>query len=307
MIDSVLEPLGTPQFRAGLEAGLWAAAAACAVALVARRRWLPVAAALFAVAALVALDQAPAVPPVEAGLLVAALLMSLVGVVPFVARWPFFVAMPLAVPASFVAADSWPGRSWTLPVLIGAAAAGGAASIEIDRRLQGVTPALFAMATAGVYLTVPDTEATLVVLGAAALLGLLGWPAGVANLGPCAPALYLVLAWAAASGGIGRDTSIVGAAGCMVAVGAVPLLGWWRRAPSANRRWRRLDRPAFLACHGAAVLVASRLAGLHHDRAMAGLIALGAVLVLAAISPVGRPVAGRKSEVDEIALVERVH
>lgn len=140
---------------------------------------------------------------------------------------------------------------------------------DFDRRWrrQGLAVPLLAVSAAGIYLTVPDVEAAVVVLGAALPLLLLGWPVPFwrghppPSLGlPGALATAGLLVWTVASGGAGRPGSVVGGLGCLGVLAVEPL------ARLVDRRRRgplRGERATWIA-FGAQLLlvgVASRVVG----------------------------------------------
>src|SRR5919197_649783 len=106
-----------------------------------------------------------------------------------------------------------PGLRW--PAVAAAALVAGVLLADFDRgwRRPGLALPLLAVSTAGVYATVPDVEAALVVLGAALPFCLLGWPGplALARRGRRPPSLGAagalatagLLAWTVASGGGG--------------------------------------------------------------------------------------------------------
>jgi hypothetical protein len=83
---------------------------------------------------------------------------------------------------------------------------------------------LFAVSVAGIWVTVPDTEEALVLLGAVAVPTLLAWPMRVARLGPIGShALLGLYMWVIAWGGRGREGSIIGATAALAMLVAAPL------------------------------------------------------------------------------------
>jgi hypothetical protein len=137
------------------------------------------------------------------------------------------------------------------PVLVAATLAAGALLADFDRRWRdrGLTPALLAVTTAGIYLAVPDVEAALPVLGVALPLALLGAPAAVGQAGgsggPMRPSL-LAAAGAYAAAGLLVWITVTGSAGRPGAfIGGLACLGVLVVEPPARRLSRRgRDQPA---------------------------------------------------------------
>jgi hypothetical protein len=155
------------------------------------------------------------------------------------------------------------------PWIVVLAGVAGALLADFDRRWrrQGLVVPLLAVTAAGIYLTVPDVEAAVVVLGAALPPVLLGWPVpfwrahpppSLGLLGALATAGLLV--WTVASGGAARPGSVVGGVGCLGVLAVEPL------ARLVDRRHRGplpAERAAWIA-FGAQLLlvgVAARVVG----------------------------------------------
>jgi hypothetical protein len=80
----------------------------------------------------------------------------------------------------------------------------------------GLPLPLFAVSALGVYLTVPDTEFAIVVLGTAAVAGFLGWPKPVMSFGASGAHASIGLYVAVAStGAIGRPAALIAAVSCL--------------------------------------------------------------------------------------------
>jgi hypothetical protein len=82
-----------------------------------------------------------------------------------------------------------------------------------------------------VFLTVPDTEGAMVLLGVAGVAGFLGWPRPVATLG--AAGSYAVVGlymFVAAEGAIGRPASIIGSVAVLGLLLIVPITIRLRKA-----------------------------------------------------------------------------
>jgi hypothetical protein len=283
----VTNPFDYEQFRAGLVYG-GAGAALLVAAWGAFRTRVPAAGAVLAGAWLLALRTAldrtgpwPGGPPrVPAGLVLGLALLLAAGWLGGRSprRWASAI---LATPGAAVVAAHGEliGPTW-LRVAVGAAAVvGGLALEDLDERWgeHGLPVALLAVSAVGVFYTTPDTDEALVFLGVVALIAVACFPFGLARLGPgggyvaCA-----LLAWTAASGGVGRETSVIGGIGCLGVLFAVP---------AARVLGARLNRPrapqemaAVLAIHLGTVWVSSRVAGtIPADRAAASVLAATAL------------------------------
>ena len=165
----------------------------------------------------------------------------------------------LAIPGGVLLAAATPGfPAWTTALLVAAPACVGAATADLDERLDssGGGPLLFAIALAGMYLTVPDTELVRVALGVALPLTLLAWPLRLAKLGRggsfAATGLFL---WIAVLEGVGRSGSTVGAVACLGMLIAEPL----GRIGAAHERRRAKHTMMFLTAASLPALVAAQL------------------------------------------------
>ncbi|MFA5882542.1 MAG: hypothetical protein WDA60_01695 [Acidimicrobiia bacterium] len=297
-----------PGFRQGVGAGIVALLVVLAAAvLVSRpRRWrdavLPVAGIATVVATLVALDRTgPSV--LSSRRLGVGLVLLLVG--PFAAAivlgrwrrsWPVAVATAVAaIPGGVVVARAASLQNhigWVPALVFASAVIGGALVADFDdaNARAGLSPVLLALAGLGMYVTVPDTEQTSVLVGVLLPLALLGWPVARARLGPGAYATVGLVAWAAAVGGRGRPGSVVG---------AIASLGVLLAEPIARRLWRGRARVPRRPTSGRALLmvalqlgivvITSRVAGLETSGPAAAGISLvalalavgGAAIVLA--------------------------
>jgi len=294
------------QFRNGVVAGICVVAAVSLVSFGARRRSLPLAGAAFAVGACVALDRSGVVAHnrhLPAGMIAG---VVLAGLCAELAWWvwanPALVALA-AVPGAVVTAGAVVGADgWARLAVVAFAAAGGALVADFDGRDRlGVTPALWLATVGGVYWTVPDTEAARAVLGAAILVAVLGWPLRIARFGVGgAVASACVVGWVIGQGGYPRPGAVIGG------VATIGLFAW----EPLVRRLRPSERIAFgardallAAClatvHVACVTVASRWAGLAHDRGPAALRLLAfapvALALTFALAPVSAVLADRES------------
>lgn len=187
---------------------------------------------------------------------------------------------------------------WFWVVVVVAVAVGGplVGAFDARWRSQGYGPILLAVTVAGAYLTVPDTERMLVLLGAAGVLVLSAWPWPLGSLGRAGSlsATGLVV-WAATLDGAYRSSSVVGAVACLGLLVVEPVArGMLRRhrSPLEGLQGKWWSVPAVAAFHLAVVLVASRGAGLRPDLGEAALVAgadlvVALVLVLAAAAILG--------------------
>jgi hypothetical protein len=216
-------------------------------------------------------------------------------------------AAALVLPAYLLAADA-SSTTWVRGFLVAAVVAGvpPAGRTEAEYGPVGVTPALYAVSAAGVFVSVPDTEQAAALLGASLPLAVCGWPLGRARLGaPGAPAATALLIWVVAVGGRGREPAIVGAVGCLGLLVTLPAGRWL--AGRTDRRPAALRRPgahalALVLVQLAVVTLAARVAGVSADLAVAAVVtavtllgALVASVLLAAASPGEQPAGGRRA------------
>lgn len=285
MIDRFLEPLAQPEFIHGLRFGTGAAALAGLAAVLAGQRRRPVGmlGVVALPAVLLALAAPPAgVPPTGARLAVAAALLGGAGVLAGLLGRSAFWTLPLALVAASVLAAEFDALAGYAVLLAVVAAVSAPGVFDVDRQWPGLAPTLVAVSAGGIYATVPDTEVALVVLGAYAPLAVLGWPLRAAALGPLAPALIVPLLWAVAAGGSPRPASLVGGAAC---VGLLAVEPWWRWARRSAGSLRPYAMEILVVVHVAAVLVASRLAGLQTEVTAAAVLAGAALMTAAVVAP----------------------
>jgi hypothetical protein len=296
------------QFRNGVVAGLLVAAAVAAVAFASGRRRLPLAGPAFALGALGALACSVNVAhdqPLPSGVLAGALLASACAELAW-SVWPNPVAIALAsLPGAVVTAGAVVGGDvWTRVMVAAFAAVGGALAVDFDEHDRlGVGPSLWLLTVAGVYWTVPDTEAARAVLGVAIAVALLGWPLRLARLGVGgAVASMCVLGWVIGQGGWPRAGAVVG---------GIATIGLFALEPIARRLRpdEHIDfdaREVLLATciavvHLACVAAGSRWAGLARDRGPAALRLLAftpvALALTFALAPVSVALADRESPV----------
>jgi len=196
--------------------------------------------------------------------------------------------------------------AWPALLLVTVAVAAALASFDRRWRELGLLPALLAVAAAGIWATVPDVEAALVLLGAAVPLALLGRPGPLAGRLPGAAAFGVagsvavaaVLVWTVASGGAARPGSVVGGLACLGLLAVEPvvrLLDPRRRSPLDPLERRPGLAWAALAVQLVLAAVAARVAG-RPERAATALalaalelgLALATGVVLARRSPASR-------------------
>ena len=288
----MIEALLAPELLRGVGAGALGLALVAAAAAATRRNdrpTVPLAGLVLAAASLTALGLRLAPPRtviLGIGLLAVAGLLADV--------WPSCrPALPLlALPgAALVATDPElaAGPPWLMGLLVLTVVLGGPLVGSFDERWsdRGYGPVLMAGTVAGVYLTVPDTERLLVVLGVAGVLALTGWPRPVAHLGWAGSlaATGLVL-WAAALDGASRPSAVVGSMACLGLLAVEPVaraLLRDRGGPLDPLAGSWLALPVVAAAHALVVVVASRGAGLRSDLPTAAAVAgadLGIALVL---------------------------
>jgi hypothetical protein len=201
-----------------------------------------------------------------------------------------------AVGFAVTGAPATPGLPW--PALAVATGAVAAVLADFDRRQgqRGLLPLLLVVTAAGIYATVPDVEAALVLLGATVPMTLLGRPGPLARSRPWPPLLGAagavaaagVLVWTVATGGAGRPGAVVGGLACLGLLAVEPLAR--RLDPRRRGLLDPLDRrPGLawtaLAAHAVLVGVASRAVGRPERATTALLLAsveLGLALVVAA-------------------------
>jgi hypothetical protein len=212
----------------------------------------------------------------------------------------------MVVPAYLLAADA-SSTAWVRGFLVAGLVAAVPAAVRTDADYgpTGVTPVLYAVAAAGVFAAVPDTEQAATLLGASLPLAVCGWPLGRARLGaPGAGAATALLIWVAAVGGRGREASIIGAVGCLGLLVTLPAGQWLAGRMGRLRTVRRPGRHLLALVLGQVVVVtvASRVAGVRADVDVAAVVtaatllaALAASVLLATRSPGQRPADGLRA------------
>jgi hypothetical protein len=265
-----LDALPAKEFGAGLQAGLLALVIGAVAGVgwrVLRGTPIPAAGLLLAGGVAWGLREAVAVPP---GLVEGLAALAGAGIVAGILPKSEIAGALLAIPGAWILAyrTDLVDVEWIRLLVAAGAVIGGMLVADFDRRWRetGFSPVLVAVAAAGVYYSVPDTEQAAVLLGAALPLALLGGPLVLARLGSAgAYAATGLVAWTAAAGGLGRPTSIVGGIACLGLLIVEPLAR--ALAPTSSsllgaveRRWWGVVPVA--AGQLTLVFVASRWAGL---------------------------------------------
>jgi hypothetical protein len=177
-----------------------------------------------------------------------------------------------AVVAAAVVIGWWagvPGPTW-VRLAVAATAVAGAMLPPLP---PGTAAMLFAVACAGAWATVPDTELARALLGGAiAAATLAHLPVGRPQRRSMAPALAW-FGWVVAVEGRGRPGAVVGGLACLGLLAVLPMVG-----RASARGW------AVVAGQVAVVALAARLAGLRHDALPAAAIAVPLLAVTAAIA-----------------------
>ena len=164
------------------------------------------------------------------------------------------------------------GLGWVVPAMVGVIVVGGLLVTDFDRRAGGWGPVLLAVTMFGVWVTVPETQHVVVLMGAVLPIGLLGWPKPLASLGiPGAVVATGVVAWGVAVDGQGRPGAVVGGFACLGIMVVEPVV---RRVI----RRRATDPLVVVAAHVVLVAWCSRVAGLQDSAGVAlVLVAVGYV------------------------------
>ena len=305
MIGSALNDLlDQPEFGHGLAFGIVIGVCGLVVAILwlsVKHRPAPIAGVLIAAAFVFATTDTTEIPSnVKWGLV----LLAAAGVAAdYVASYwrPLVVlGVGFALPgASLLTTNTeLPTPNWVNTLVVVTVTVGGTLVADFDRRHhdRGWAPMLFAMSALGVYLTVPDTERAMVLLGAILPIALLGWPVPLASLGgvgayPCVG----LLAWVAAIDGRGRLAAFIGGVTCLGLLVVEPIARYLR---TESRGFiDALPRePLTVIVVGFAQLVlvfgASRVVGLRPRVSEAALLAIvelvAAVAVLTMLAAVER-------------------
>jgi hypothetical protein len=218
-------------------------------------------------------------------------------------RLPAGLAVALTVPFGWLIAVDTSTTSWIRFAVLVVASLGSVACSRADEvwAHEAVTPGLLFGSACGVFLAVPDTEEALVLVCAAALAALAGWPLRLATLGRAgAGSACAVLAWVVAIGGRGRTPSIVGGLACLgvlVWLAAVPWLRIRFGRSAAHPRLTGVRQILTLvAVQAGVVLVASRVSGVSDELGFAVVVAaVTAVAAVGGATIVGGPPGNRPS------------
>jgi len=171
----------------------------------------------------------------------------------------------LAIPGAFfvIRPETTEPQSWLPWFAMVAIVIAAPLVAAFDDRYQrtGLSLPLFGIAALGVFLTVPDTEGAMVLLGVAGMAGFLGWPRPLASLGgPGAYAAVGVFVFVAAEGAIGRPPSIIASVAVLGLLLIVPITMRLRRTGWANQL-DSIDALFPLIAQMLLVLLISRTAG----------------------------------------------
>ena len=294
---SPLDALATIEFGAGLQAGLLTLVVGVVAGVVwrlVRGTPLPAAGLLLAGGAVWGLNEAVSLPP---GLFQGLVALAGAGLVAGTLPKSRTAGLLLAIPGAWALTSQGDlfEAEWIRWLVIAGTVVGGTLVADFDRRWRdaGFSPVLIAVSVVGVYVTVPDTEQALVLLGVSLPLMLLGWPSALAGLGSAGSyAAVGLLAWTAAAGGSARPSSIVGGVACLGLLAVEPLAR--AATPAASRV---LDAAAGQwwgavvvgVSHLVLVFVASRVAGLQPGAGEAAVIvSVELCLAVAATMTLGR-------------------
>jgi hypothetical protein len=176
-------------------------------------------------------------------------------------------------------------------VAVAAVLVAGALLADFDRRRRdGLALPLWAVTVAGVWATVPDVEASVVVLGAALPPALLGWPGplargGLVALGPAGSLAGAgLLVWVVATDGAARPGSMVGGLACLGVLAVEPLARRLAGRGPAGVGGRPLPPLPLAVAHLALVAVAARVVGRRETVAEALPLAVAALAVALAVA-----------------------
>jgi hypothetical protein len=134
----------------------------------------------------------------------------------------------LAVPGAFLVVRPDASQSWIPWFAMAAVVLAAPLVTAFDDRYYrtGLPLPLFGIAAFGVFLTVPDTEGAMVLLGVAGLAGFLGWPRPLNALGPSgAYAAVGIYVFVASEGALARPASIIAAIAVLGLLLLVPIVG----------------------------------------------------------------------------------
>ena len=193
----------------------------------------------------------------------------------------------IALPGAFFlirpeAADPQEWLPWVAMLAI-VFAAPLVASFDDRYHETGLPIPLFGIAALGVFLTVPDTEGAMVLLGVAGIAGFLGWPRPFATLGGAgAYAAVGVYIFVAADGASGRPASIIASVAVFGLLLIVPIVMRLRRTSWAGQL-DSIDALFPLIAQLLLVLLISRTAGSMQTVEAAAALTIALLIVAAAI------------------------
>ncbi len=176
--------------------------------------------------------------------------------------------------------------AWVRFLVAVTAVGGGYLAGRLDEtwRSEAVGLPMFLLSVAGVYFTVPDTEATASILGVALVFSAFGWPLRWLVLGRTgSAALVCLLTWSIAIDSRARLSSMIAAVMCLGLLVAVP--AGVVLAPRVVRRKGSSDMlvVGLLAVHALLVFVAAKYGGDDGDAHTAMGVGIGFGLVALAL------------------------
>ena len=271
-IHPFIAPFKTAELRAGFAV---AGGLALAWLLVARRRQLPVIGGPLAIA--FAIAGGTTVSHLPSGLVAGLLLLAVFGALARRWQWAPPVMAVASLPGAWVLAThaGLPTAAWQQVSVVLVTSVGGALLADFDVRHPGLAPTLLAIASAGVYVIVPDTQWALALLGAAIGVIVMGWPLGRASVGPGGPLVCGLLAWVVIADGYPRPGAVVAALASLGVMAAEPLA----RAIRPARRPKAISALLLLAQVVAVAVL--HTAGHRHQAGPVVAEALALILVLA--------------------------
>jgi hypothetical protein len=230
------------------------------------KRPAPIAAILMVVTTFAALQQIEGTRTHLAmalvALLVGAALAKILGL--SAKLWPLLLA-----PGAFVLAyhSGLVGPAWVSHLVLAVVLLGSALVVHFDHRdrLDALGPTMALMSIVGLFLCAPDTDQALVLLGAAGLVGMTGWPLRFTRLGSVgAPAWVALFTWIVAIGGIARPAPTLAGVVCLGVLALEPSVAILH---SRVRGYSPEEVPTqsailVLGTHFLFVLVAARVAGI---------------------------------------------
>jgi hypothetical protein len=214
--EPTIHNLVLPLHRAELWVGLCAAGgmALLWLALMGRRSTAPIG-PLLAGGVLVGMWAEVIRPPT--GLIVGLAVLALGGAVAERPPARPLAAVGASIPGALILAfgAGLPSAAWIRLAVLITVTLGGALIDDFDRHWKGMTPLLLAIASAGAYYTVPDTEHALVLLGATVGVLVLGGPFSSAAHRAYGPLICGVYAWVVVVEASTRSSSALAALACL--------------------------------------------------------------------------------------------